>query len=379
MSKNVSYKKLTSLLCGVFFFIITVKIVFHAARHHINLYEVNEEWIIYSEFIKIYGYIIASFILVIFSYVNTATSLLISIALFTTAGFLLIIKIYYMLPQIILLMAICVFSYFVIIIVEIAEYHHPKNHLGITLFFIIFALGNLAADQLKHLVDTNTAFILTSIFSIIIVIFSIFFYKSQFLSYTRQNINFVELTKHTTLQNIIGFTAAYLAGVVFERYYNLNMEQDLILLDIWLLRKYAFLIVMIFAIPMHYLFIKFNKYSLNLFLLLLLLINFFVVSETHMHALMLTCVLSLISICLYGILIVNIMILTSKFDGNYLRTALLVYSAICSTGYYTGYTITSNLIDFMGAAGVIASSCGIIIICIMYYISRYFKYQLYRY
>ncbi|WPY00745.1 hypothetical protein Trichorick_00631 [Candidatus Trichorickettsia mobilis] len=276
-------------------------------------------------------------------------------------------------------MAGSTFYYFIINIIYITEYFKRRFSYGITLLFLSFAIGILCGKQLIIFLDTHdfSFLILFNVISLSLVLLSIQFYNKNHHIIEESEIKFSYLIANTNLQTMASFIVFYILASISWHYSTYDIEQDPIILDLWILRKYELLTMLIFAIPIQYLLSKFSKYLLNLVFLIILMISFTSLLSSYTEAIIHLLLLGIISICMYGFLVSNLLILSDKFEGSQLHTAIILYFTIGAMGYYTGTAIGNRTFEIIGSSGLIASICIILTAYTLYYLLQFIRLKLY--
>ncbi|WP_316354591.1 hypothetical protein [Candidatus Trichorickettsia mobilis] len=382
MSVSIFSSKILFLIFGVFFFTLIAKIDFHAIPHIVMFHKYSETKIeyIYIGLSQIFGYIVTGFTLIIFSFVGSRNTLSISIIIFAISVlFLMISMTNDLLSVVLMIMSGSTFYYFIINIIYVTEYFKHRFSYGITLLFLTFAIGILCGKQLIFFFDTHDSsfLILLNVISLSLVLISIQFYKKNHCIIEEPEIIFSYLITNTKLQMMASFIVFYILASISWHYSAYDIEHDSIILDLWILRKYALLTMLIFAVPIQYLLSKFSKYLLNLLFLIILMISFTSLLSSYTEAIIHLLLLGIISICMYGLLISNLLILSDKFENSQLHTAIMLYFTTGAMGYYTGTAIGSRAFEIIGSSGLIASICIILTAYTLYYLLQFIRLKLY--
>ena len=143
-----------------------------------------------------------------------------------------------------------------------------------------------------------------------------------------------------------------------------------------LTKYYMLLGILIFIIPVMWLLGNVNKYLLNLLLVFSFLLSLILLPIHGMDELSNIFLLMIMGLCLCSIFICNISIISDKFEGNELKTSLLIYFTMASIGSYCG-AFAAYIGGDITSKGFISSICAIVVFFLVYYLWRLIKLELY--
>lgn len=230
-------------------------------------------------------------------------------------------------------------------------------------FFIV------TGDELVGVVITNV---------ILLVIFALINFRTRLFKneIKATDYNFLGVVKNMELEIICGFSMFYILMVVIDGYEIYSITDQLFTIVDSSIRHYM-MVLIVFIVSLLMLYVKkINIHVVNMCSIGLMFCLFATMSYWAKYKILgMGCWVALGLLCSI-VTVGNVFMITKKFDGINLVTAVSLFLLGCCGGYYCGYITIDTSEDTLGERGFLISICYVLISLLIYYTYFFKKYKL---
>lgn len=380
MSRNNHIVGILQLFLGVFLFACITYISARILPHFLISKGLSRVEIDRFELTEMLGYIIAGlFLASSINKINYHTTSIICLTI-SVIGLLLLLSVnnYTILKINFIVTSIAYYIYITTTMIRILEFSDNK-YIALASFSISWILGNFIIYFLDNFFTSPPKFGLLSCLALYIIIIITCIKKLDVNIKSQQFISkFAFLISNIELQLLTGFITTYITFEIVWFYEDFAILRKFSISNIWSLIHYILIGIFLFIPPVIYLFKMFNKYLVNLILVIILFISFILLPNYGTIFIYNILLLSIIGLCLYAVFICNILILSDKFNGEDYRTSLALYFTICAIGMYSGALSAHVSYEACGCQNFLFSTFAVVGTFIIYYLWSFFRQRLYR-
>jgi MFS family permease len=381
MSHHVLGKAFYTIIAGVFFFTTVLQINFFIFYELAKEKGISSDEIDFIEIMEILSYIVSGYILTQIINRYSKIKLIItalSIYLICTINFIVVENYKLLLIQLVL-MSVAKFIFFVSSFLIFTKYLNNTDK-AVSWFFMVYSLGCLAGEVSTHFVKvlnlSNIELFLCLILGIVIICI-ILLVKFEKKIEDRLP-NFTQLVKMAELEMLIGFIATYISFSMYWDHEVFALNKGINITSTYLARLYMIIGMLLSIYPIKTILNRFNKFKLNLFFLIILLISFILFQNAGTQFTPNFFADILIGGSLYTLFAINLSILADKFENNEFNYSIAIFATISIIGGYIGIIVTDSLIETYSTDGFLISIYSILTTFLVYYILQFFILRLYK-
>lgn len=385
MAKNIHIKMLLSHFGSIFIFALAYQINFFTIPIFLIKLGVSNTELYYLDIFEILSYIISGFVLIqIINVISIKKISLVSLVIFLIALLnLIVVQDYNSMSLHLMIISGSTFLYLAISLIKSIDYIGINNkYLSVTMFFLFWGSGCLIGDSLLYFFKEYNPLDLIGFGGILIASISVVtIFSKEYKVTNNKEISLIKipiLIESIEIQIMSGFMITYIIISIYWNYENYANVKGFSILNIATAIDYMLGGLLMFTIPVLYLFNKYNKYILNLIFNITLLVSFLLLPVLSKHLITSILILAIIGAILYAVFMSNILILADKFEGSTLNLALSIYFTFCALGAYTGVICTDGIVDSFSTLGLLISIGSVTLIFLVYYTFQIIKRRLYQ-
>ena len=272
------------------------------------------------------------------------------------------------------------FVFYSIALLKFVNFSRNKIILNVTICISSILFATICAEQIILVlndVETYNIFASLAVAQLLTILCIYFLIDHSRISSSYQP-RLIPLLRVIELEVLAGFTVTYIGFSIYwdgdffaenSGYYILKIDQA---------RKLMIYGALASLYPSMLAIRKCNKYKLNIYLILSLIISLIAFKQFGANKQIDMIVHLVNGAIIYTLFINNLIILTEKFVNEELDYAITIYLGVSIIGSYVGIVATDNMMDTYGNFGFLISLYSIAAIFLIYYLLQFFVRKLYR-
>ncbi|PCJ27348.1 MAG: hypothetical protein COA94_04095 [Rickettsiales bacterium] len=194
---------------------------------------------------------------------------------------------------------------------------------------------------------------------------------------------FYSIMRNMEIESLVGFTVFYVLILMLRGYDLYALINHLVILEVRDIQFIMF-IAMVIAIgvtiflPFQVGEQKFNRHKLSISCIALMMILFTTLPYWGLYYITDIVCWFILGVLFYLLFSFHLLILSEKFDGINLFTALAIYALICCFGCYSGYLVGASSENTIGENGFLISISFVLLGLLLYYMYFSKKHKLYK-
>jgi hypothetical protein len=261
-------------------------------------------------------------------------------------------------------------------------YNKIDDNYSITIYVVSILIAYLISDTFEYFTITDgyylSELIVSNILPMSVFLLILFFSPAYGQKIDLDKYRFFEVIKRMEVEILVGFTIFYVVMVV-ENGYEIYALADSLLIFSSATREYIGVYSVIAAAIMNTMYItRFNKHKVSITCIITLILIFVSMPEWGKYSWSSIVGMVMFIFFLYTLFSCSILIISEKFRGINLFSALSIYSLGSVFGYYCGYITINTSENTLGVNGFLISICFVLLGLLFYYSYLFKKHKLYR-